>query len=254
MVVLSCGIEPARDVERELDRALEETPPPPTIPAPRGALPGGPVGLLERTQYAGLDYSTVGRGFLLRLPDGDVVGVTTAHSLTFRNAPAPLQRIALGVASQPDLMIEFDTLQGEPGQARSGEDMTVDYVLLRVPIGRVIDPDLILTPDGRGAPQPGERVSLFSGTTDEAGRRRVYAGTVHSVNDMAVWVLMDDVFDPSGLSGSPFLSQFTGQVVGMAIAVNRHAGRVLLGLHPIGSIVRLAQVAKTFPKIAEYRR
>ena len=32
----------------ELDRALEETPPPPTIPAPRGALPGGPVGLLER--------------------------------------------------------------------------------------------------------------------------------------------------------------------------------------------------------------
>jgi len=97
-------------------------------------------------------------------------------------------------------------------------------------------------------------VSIYSGQGDGNGNRRVLEGTVQSVNDEAVWVVMDDAFEPSGMSGSPFVSQHTGQAIGMAIATTHRAGKVLLGLHPIGSIVRKAEAASEFPKMADYRK
>src|SRR5512139_2847773 len=133
----------------------------PTLTVPRGALPTASVGLVEWTRYGTGDYRPVGRGFLFRLPDGQIVGVTTAHSLSFNSWP-PLRNIALapGEGSQP--VIEFDALRGDPGTARTGEDMTIDYVLLDAPGDRQIDPALILDPDPRGLPQAGERVALYS--------------------------------------------------------------------------------------------
>ncbi len=71
---------------------------------------------------------------------------------------------------------------------------------------------------------------------------------------MAVWVLMDEMFNPSSMSGSPFVSQHTGQVVGMLIAVTPRRTRLLLGVHPIGSIVRLAESATESIKMDDYQR
>jgi hypothetical protein len=191
-------------------------------------------------------------GFLIRLSDGEIVGVTPAHGFSFSDPDHPLEQIALGVAGQTGFMVEFDTLRGRPGQPRTGGDMTVDYALLQT--DQPLDVSFVLTPDPRGAPQRGERVSLFSCSVDSQGSQRVLEGTVQSVDDVAVWVLMDGLFNPNGLSGAPFVSQHTGQVVGMAIAKNLRGGRVLLGVHPIGSIVQLAESATEFPKISEYRR
>jgi hypothetical protein len=226
---------------------LEATPPRPTIDAPRGELPTLPAGLTEYTRYANAGYNGVGCGFILRLSTGERVGVTTAHSLSL-SAAAPLQRVALGLAGRSGFVAEFDRLQGEPGVPRSGEDMTVDYVLLHVAAETPIDPALVLQPDPRGRPQPGERVTLYSGL----GGGYIFSGTVQSASPQAVWVVMDGPLDPSGMSGSPFLSQHTGQVIGMAIAATQRGGRVLLGAHPIGSLVRLTEAATEFPKIAEW--
>jgi hypothetical protein len=236
----------------QLGRPPDPTPPPPTILAPRGELPAGPVGLEEWVQYRDQTYSVAGSGFLIRLSDGEIVGVTTAHSVSLGNPDHPLEQIALGVAGQTDFVAEFDTLWGRPGQPRTGGDMTVDYVLLQA--DQPIDSGFVLTPDPRGAPQPGERVSLFSGLGDGHGGRRILEGIVQSVDDAAVWVLMDKLFNPSLMSGSPLVSQHTGQVVGMAIAVSLRGHRLLLGAHPIGSIVQLAESAAEFPKLSEYRR
>jgi hypothetical protein len=222
----------------------------PTLTEPRGKLPTAPVGLIEWAQYGSGDYHPVGRGFLIRLPDGQVVGATTAHSLSFDNQP-PLSKIALTKDERSRPVIELDELRGRPGAARTGDDMTIDYVLLNVPIDRAVDPALILDPDPRGLPQPGERAALFSFSD---GQARVFPGAVFSVEPSAVWVVMDEAFDPSGLSGSPFLSQHTGKVIGMAIATTKRGGKVLLGLHPIGSLVEKAAAAHTFTKIADYRR
>lgn len=229
---------------------------PPVIPAapvltvPRGELPTASVGLVEWTRYSTGDYHPVGRGFLLRGPEGQVVGVTTAHSMSFSSQP-PLEKIALAQGEWSHPVIEFDTLHGQPGEARTSEDMSIDYVLLAVPSDHAIDPALILDPDSRGSPQSGERVALYSLISDQA---RVFQGTVLSVDPQAVWVVMDEAFDPSGLSGSPFLSQHTGKVVGMAIATTRRGSKVLLGLHPIDSLLKKVEAARTFPKIADYRR
>jgi hypothetical protein len=227
----------------------DPTPPPPTILAPRGELPTSPVGLQGWARYRGQTDSQVVHGFLIRLSDGETVGVTPAHGFSFGDPDHPLEQIALGVPGQTDFVVEFDTLRGRPGQPRTGGDMTVDYVLLQT--DQPIDPSFVLTPDPRGAPQPGERVSLFSCSD---GSQRILEGTVQSVSDTAVWVLMDKLFNPNGMSGSPFVSQHTGQVVGMAIAASPRRNRLLLGVHPIGSIVQLAESATEFPKIGEYRR
>ncbi len=222
-------------------------PPIPVIHAPHGALPTAQVGLVEQAQYVGGGYHPVGRGFIFQLPDNRLVGVTTAHSVSFGS----LQRIALARSESTDRVIEADTLLGEPGVPRSGEDMTVDYILLNVPSGYSIDPALILQPDPRDLPQPGERVSLY---TVQADLPHIFEGAVLSAEPQAVWVVMDEVFEPSGLSGSPFISQYTGKVIGMAIATTHSGGKVLLGVHPIASLVAKAQAAKVFLKIEDYRR
>jgi len=222
----------------------------PTLTAPRGVPPAASAGLVEWTRYGAGDYRPVGRGFLFRLPGGQIVGVTTAHSLSFNSQP-PLRNIALAQGEWSQPVVEFDVLRGEPGTARTGEDMTIDYVLLSAPAEHPIDPALIFDPDPRGLPQAGERVALYSVSGDQP---RVFQGAVLSAEPNAVWVVMDEAFDPSGLSGSPFLSQHTGKVIGMAIATTKRGGKVLLGLHPVGSLVEKAEAALTFPKIADYRR
>ncbi len=234
-------------------RPLDPTPPPQVILAPRGELPIGPGGLMEFARYGDSDFG-VGCGFVLQLNSGSLIGVTTAHSLSFNNTATPLQRIAFGVVNRSGYVAIFDTLWGTPGVARSGEDMTIDYVLLKPIDMASIDRSLVLQPDPRGAPQPGERVALFSGLGDGQDGRKIFEGTVQSVDITAVLVLMDDSFDPSGMSGSPFVSEYTGRVVGMTIATSYRANRVLLSLHPIGSIVRLAEAATQFPKIVDYCR
>ena len=234
-------------------RLLDPTPLAPVILAPRGELPIGPGGLIEFARYGDSDFG-VGCGFLLQLNGGNLIGVTTAHSLSFNKTAAPLQRVAFGIANRSGYVVIFDTVWGTPGVARSGEDMTVDYVLLKPIDAASIDRSLVLQPDPRGMPQPGERVALFSGLGDGQGGRIIFEGTVQSVDATAVLVLMDGSFDPSGMSGSPFVSEYTGRVVGMTIATAYRGKLVALALHPIGSIVQLAQSATEFPKIVDYRR
>jgi hypothetical protein len=229
----------------------DPTPLPPTILVPGGDPPSGLVGLQEWAQYRDGEYHRVGSGFLLRLSDGQIVGVTTAHSLVLGNPDRPLQHIAFGVTGETDFIIEFDTLRGDPGRARTGDDLTVDYVLLQPP--QPLGADTVLSPDLRGVPQPGERVWLINSRAGADVDELFLAGTVQSVSDTAVWVLMDELSHPGMLSGTPFVSQHTGQAVGMLIAGSLRGHRLLLGAHPIDSIVQLAESADKFPTLIEYR-
>jgi hypothetical protein len=230
-------------------RLPDPTPPPPTILAPPGEMPAGPVGLQEWAQYRGKTYLLAGSGFFFRLASGPIVGATTSHSVTLGDPGHVLERIALGVAGSRRYAGEFDTLRGRPGYRLAPDNLAADFLLLYV--DQPVHPGLVLTPDPRGAPQPGERVALYSGQGDGQGGRRILAGTVQSVDERAAWVLMDDRFNPSRMSGSPFVSQHTGHVVGMAVAASPRFGRLLIGMHPIGSLVRLAESAVEFPRIIE---
>lgn len=236
---------------------LPPTPPPPTIPAPAGELPSDTVAFQEWIRYQGEPYVLAGSAFLLRLPDeaaggGTVIAVMTAHSMLIGDPGHPLERIALRMPGHASPFVELDTFFGPPGHPRTGDDMTVDYVLLQVP--QPITPSLVLDPDPRGGPQPGERVTLFSGLGTEEGEAYRPVGTVQSVDGTSAWVVMDELFNPGMMSGSPVISQHTGRVVGMTIAASLRRDHLLIGLHPVGSIVRYAAQAKgrMYP-IATYR-
>src|SRR5262245_62071135 len=157
------------------------TPGPPTITAPSGPLPGGPVGLQEWGQYQGENYEPRGSGFLLQLADGTVLGVTTAHSVELGNPNHLLERIAFTLPGKNQFIIEVYTLYGWQGSAVTPADahnMVNDWVLLK--INEPVDSALALTADRRGVPQPGERVILFSGLGNGQGGQRPLAGTVQS--------------------------------------------------------------------------
>jgi hypothetical protein len=130
-------------------RRPDPTPPPPTILAPPGTMPAGPVALQEWAQYRGEDYKPVGSGFLFSLAGGEVVAATTAHSVALGDPDHPLQQIALGIAGSARFVGEFDTLRGEPGHPLTPENLTVDYLLLEV--DQPVDPAHVLVPDPRGA-------------------------------------------------------------------------------------------------------
>ena len=233
-----------------IGRPPAPTPLSPTILLPRGETPQGSVAFEEWVRYRGRAHALAGSGFLISLDGGEIVGVTTAHSASSGNLDHPLEWIALRPAGETDYVAEFGTLRGRPGRPLEGYHMTMDYLLLHT--DQPIDPGLILVVDPRGAPQLGERVWLFSGQGSTLNDPRVLEGTVQSVGENAVWVLMDGFFNPSLTSGSPMVSQHTGQVVGMVIAVTLRRNRLLMGVHPIGSIVRLAESATEYLPMDEY--
>lgn len=226
------------------------TPPPPALTAPRGELPPGHAGLEEWAHYAD-GSGAIGSGFLLRLETGDLVGVTTAHSLYLSGwLGRRLESLAFRLPQSTDHVAVFARFHGAPGRVFTGHNFTLDYVLLS-PEGPVNEA-LALTPDPRGAPEPGERVVLYSGFGDGQGNPRPLTGTVTAVGEAAVWVQMDEFFEAGGMSGSPLLSAHTGRVVGMAISAG-HNTPLLVGFHPIGSLVTKARQAEMFSELSDYR-
>lgn len=207
------------------------TPPPPALAdVPRGELPAGPAGLREWARYPGQAAQPVGSGFVLRTPAGRVVAVTTAHSVDVHR----LAGLALHLPGADTPLLTLTRLHGAPGEPRHGLALDGDYLLFEVPT--VVEAP-ILAADPRGGPAAGERVIVSSGL-DGA----VLTGTVTAASAEAIWLQMDQVFNPSGLSGSPVLSTHTGLVVGMVVAAS-DGPPVLLGLHPIGSLTSKAEAA-----------
>jgi len=224
-------------------------PPQPTILAPAAEPPDGPVALQEWARYERDDFHLAGCGFLFVDSSGEVVGATTAHSLDVGNPAHVLQSVEFRLAGQEDFGIEFSQFFGFPGHPRLlGMDLTIDYVLLKP--ARVPADLLVLEADPRGEPQPGERVMLYSGLDGGSG----HTGSVLAVDARGAWIVMDEVFEPGLMSGSPVISIHTGKVVGMALAASVRDGRLLLGIHPIASLVAKADTAVEFPAMRNYRR
>lgn len=230
-------------------RRPDPTPPPPAISAPTGEPPAGPLAFQEWVRYRGEAHQLAGCGFFLSLADGRVIAVTTAHSVSQAGPGRPLERIALGTAGQAGFVAEFEHLVGSPGRPLTPDDLAIDYLLLRVE--QPIDAALVLVPDPRGAPQPGERVWLASGLDNPRDAPRAREGTVTSASEKAIWVLMDDRFNPSLMSGSPLVSQHTGKAVGMVVAASPRGTRLLLGANPVTSLLRIARSAQEFPHLEE---
>ncbi len=226
-------------------------PDPPTIEVPSGPTPIEPVGLEEWARYRNTPPQLAGSGFLLRA-SGQVLAATTAHSLRFGDDQRPLQSVAFAVPGRDGFLVESLELHGEPGVPRLfGLNLTIDFVLLRV--SETTPEELVLAPDSRGGPQPGERVQLHSGIAIGDGRRMLQ-GTVYRAEERGAWVVMDELFEPGLMSGSPFISEHSGKVVGMALVAGIREGHLVIGMHPIGSLVQKAEAAGSGLRLVNYHR
>jgi hypothetical protein len=210
--------------------ALGPTPLPPAIPAPPGTLPQGELAFTGA--YPGGTFSC---GFLLDLGDGLRAGVSAAHATAALpvGVPATL-RFSDGKTAA--------VLTGQIGRGSPfiQEQFNLDYALWSV--DPTADAHLFLLPDARGQGQPGERVLVLS----QAPGAPRWPGVIIQSKAGATWIELDDSFDPRGLSGCPVVSQYTGRVVGMAVAgANRPP--VVMGLHPVGSLVEKARAALAAP-------
>lgn len=241
----------------------------PEIGLPTGPLPPTQVGLRAWAEYAAQEPQLAGSGFFLELPDGRLVGVTAAHSFRLTSELEAVSFASLGAQAR----VRMDSLHGDPGAPRLlGNNLTGDYLLLTAPVepesepvqlpGATISPTpsselppalrggpgpgLALVPDPRGGPQPGERVVVYSGVLDEP-----QAGAVFKSDDRGAWALMDENFEPALTSGAPVFSEHTGLVIGMALVAGQREGRLVLGLHPIGSLVEKGLAAEAAIPLAE---
>ena len=205
------------------------TPLPPTISAQRGEPPTGPLAFWGQTPRG-----SVSCGFLMRLPEGRQLGVSAAHSTMALPADMPARFNFTDGA----LAVEL-TGQLRIGRPFVGEDFTSDYALWTIK-GSAAEAQ-ILTPDPRGYPVPGERIWLYNHVSSADGMGR-WAGVVMQVKPEAIWVRFDEEFTPGGSSGCPVVSQHTGQVVGMVVA-GENMPPVVIGLHPIASLLEKAQAA-----------
>ena len=209
-------------------------PPPPVIEVPRGSPPAGYLGLTGRGEN-GAEFAC---GFLMELEDGWRVAVGAAHVAVYQTGvPVALEdsegRVAARLTGQLDL-----------GRPYIREHLTMDYVFYSVdPNG---SPAEVLKPDPRGQGQPGERVWVFGRSGDGAGGSKGWPGVVMQVDPEVTWLQMEDSFYPVGFSGCPAVSQYTGRVIGMVLA-GADRSPVVMGLHPVGSLVEKAQKARPVP-------
>lgn len=225
-----------------LDIPYGPMPRPPSITALRGNMPTGWPGLEAYAVYEGSEPVLSGSGFIFQLPAGGPVAAAAAHSFDLAGG---LQRVQLG---NDESSIDLDVLHGMPGEARTfGTDLTNDFTLFAVREQSL--PVVILDPDERGFPQPGERVVLYPGFGAENGKR---LGTILESNRDSAWVVMDEAFEPGMMSGSPIVSTHTGKVVGMALAAGLREGHTVIGMHPIGSLVEKGLAAVDFIPLSEY--
>jgi hypothetical protein len=208
--------------------------PVPVILAPAGPLPSGSMALTG--VYAG---GIISCGFLLELDGGQRVGITAAHAspVLAPGTPAEFQ--------SPDGVL-VATLAGQIGQGATfvQDRLSMDYVLWS--LAEPVDLQRFLKPDERGQGQPGEPVLVYSPFGDNAGGPKTWPGVVMSSSTTATWIHLDDSFPPGGFSGCPVISRVTGRLIGMAVA-GADQPPVVMGLHPVGSLVEKARAALKVP-------
>lgn len=200
-------------------------------PAP----PNQPILFQPQFAWANREASQQGTGFFTAGPGGKVAGVTSAHFLDF-NGPALLEATFLAVPTLRPLA-SFTRSWGPPGNAGTLEpiDLRRDYLLM--PAEDEVPAQVLLHLDDRDHPDVGERVWLPDKNFDVQLGFDLVEGRVMEAGQRYLVVQLDRRIKLQSQSGSPILSQRTGNVIGtLSRAQEDQQGRTLLLLAPANSI------------------
>jgi hypothetical protein len=162
-----------------------------------------------------------GTGFFVKTPDGEVVGVTSAHYVDF-DAKTLIKVDYMSVTNGRSVAA-FDKLLGPVGQGfEAGADdealgdASADFLLFtadHVPTG--LRP---LELDSRDRFEKQEPVWLVNKDAMRPPGYELLEGYLHSADRDCVYAVFEPAFELRSQSGSPVISQRTGKVVGVLAA------------------------------------
>ena len=184
-----------------------------TKPTPNAPVPTGLILFQPKFYWAGSDPTLQGTGFLVKTRSGETVGVTSAHFIDPRG-PVLLRAEWLEIGSETP-KASFTKCWGRPGQLgihMEAADRTSDYLLLVYETG--MSNIAVLEFDVRDKPDVDERVWVPDKTADATFGYRLVEGVVVDANTLSITIVLDSPIILQSQSGSPVLSQKTGQVIG----------------------------------------
>lgn len=210
--------------------------------------PKGRVVYQPMFYWQGAKPTWQGTGFFARTEKGEVVGVSSAHFLDF-DGPPLLGAVWTDVGSY-DAVCVFNTSLGKPGKGRGGDERNVDLrndYLIMPALG--ISAEMALPLDGRKSVEKGERVWLPNKDEDAKLGFTLAAGTVTAVETGYVTVELDERIELQSQSGSPFISQKTGAVIGTFSSASESKKSQEIYLTPASAIAAAIAGAKEMPAL-----
>jgi hypothetical protein len=185
------------------------------INAPVSAVsaPIGPLVYQPEFVWSSGKTTQQGTGFLVKRITGDVVGVTSAHFIDFQG-PALLEARWLDMVTAEPLIV-YKHAFGNPGRnpTLNPLDLRPDYFILHKEEFETDRPTLEF--DYRPNPDHGERVWLPNKNSKALTGHDFVEGTIIEANQKHLTVLLDHRIETHSQSGSPFVSQKTGKVIGV---------------------------------------
>lgn len=217
----------------------------PQVPPPTGPLLYQPM-----LVWGDGEASHQGTGFLAATPEGDTVGVTSAHFVNF--AGPPLKQVAWLEIPGDEPAVTFTRSLGPPGKAGSMRplDLRSDYMIF-VPDELLADDRPALELDNGS--QKTERVWLPNKSwDDEAGYELIEGDLVTALSEYLV-IRLDKRIQLQSQSGSPIISQQTGKVIGTLASANvdNEGYGDTIYLAPATAILQAMKQAKEKPLLSD---
>jgi hypothetical protein len=194
--------------------------------------------------------SAQGTGFFAKAPNGKTVAVSSAHFLK-RNGPPLLEAVWTSVITGERVAGTTKSWGsvGRAGTMNPEIDLRSDYLLM--PVEDSVVPEEVLEFDLRSLPAVGERVWLpDKDPSAEIGHHNV-AGTVTEATEKYLVVELDVVIKLQSQSGSPFLSQTTGKVLGTLSTADVSKQPAKIYLTPAAAIVQQLSKLDSFPELRD---
>lgn len=206
-------------------------------------LPPGDLVFQPQFFWAGDEVSRQGTGFFTKSAAGKLIAVTSAHFVDF-GGPKLLRAQWLRV-DDGEKVAEFEEHLGTPTYAGNEDDYRRDYLLFVPKQG--IEDIATLELDGRMQPLRGERVWLPNKDYESDKGYTLEAGTVKKATAEYSQVVFDNQFVLQSRSGSPIISQMTGNVIGTLAASGEFLGEEFVVIAPSAPIKQaLERANKSF--------
>lgn len=232
--------EPANNAPAITPEERDEKPP--AIAAPRGQILYQPV-----FNWAGGEQTAQGTGFFVKAPNGKFAAVTSAHFVE-PDGPALLNATWQTIDGE-QIAAKLTKSWGPPGKLGGSKyDQRSDYLLF--PAQPLFDLPQVLEFDSRPQVEDDEPIWFVDKDgSKSAAEQRVIAGQVRLVTPLALMIVLDEPIELQSQSGSPFISQKTGKVIGLLSLGGEKDGEVQLIAAPVNRIVKQLQDDTSFPEL-----